>query len=98
MDVYNPDFHRRNLGKRNELRGSRTITETQEFQGRRLIVDLDYGDGARDHFDWFLYSLEEWKELAVRCGLALNLACSKFDETSTPSPEEARMQLVFSRR
>jgi SAM-dependent methyltransferase len=98
LDIYHPGFFERNQGTRSFERDRRTISEAKHIDGDRLTVVLDYGpDRPADTYAWQLYSPEQIAALARQCGFDLRLACANFDETTPPSAEVARMQLVFER-
>ncbi|CAM3843469.1 class I SAM-dependent methyltransferase [Deinococcus frigens] len=97
LDVYHREAFERHQGRRTFERGGVQITEHRRMDGRRLHVELDYGEGASDVFDWRLYSPEELNALAGARGFAPLLACTGFDQARPASPGAPRMQLVFSR-
>jgi SAM-dependent methyltransferase len=97
LDVYNRAFFETRTGTRTIEREGRTIREQTELDGDRLTTSLDYGSGVEDVFSWQLFTPEELAEIARSAGLVPVLACADFDETVLPSPERARMQLVFAR-
>jgi SAM-dependent methyltransferase len=97
LDLYNRAFFETRTGTRAIEREGRTIREQTELDGDRLTTSLDYGAGVEDVFSWQLFTPEELIEVARMLGLAPVLACADFDEAVLPSPERARMQLVFAR-
>jgi SAM-dependent methyltransferase len=97
LDVYNRSFFETRTGTRTIEREGRTIREQTELVGDQLTTSLDYGAGVEDVFSWQLFTPEELIEVARLLGLAPVLACANFDEAVLPSPERARMQLVFAR-
>jgi SAM-dependent methyltransferase len=97
LDLYNRTFFETRTGRRTIERDGRTILEHTELHGDRLTTTLDYGSGVEDVFSWQLFTPEELTEPARSVGLQSFLACTDFEETISPSPEHARMQLVFER-
>jgi SAM-dependent methyltransferase len=97
LDVYNRAFFETRTGTRAIEREGRTIREQTELDGDRLTTSLDYGSGIEDVFSWQLFTPGELAEVARSAGLVPVLACADFDEAVLPSPERARMQLVFAR-
>jgi SAM-dependent methyltransferase len=97
LDVYNRAFFETRTGTRAIEREGRTIREQTELEGGRLTTSLDYGAGVEDVFSWQLFTPEELTEVARSAGLVPVLVCADFDEAVRPSPERARMQLVFER-
>lgn len=97
LDVYHREAFERHQGNRTFERGGVQITEHKRMEGRRLRVELDYGEGAKDTFDWRLYTPDELTALAESQGFTPLLACTGFEEARPASPEAPRMQLGFSR-
>jgi SAM-dependent methyltransferase len=98
MDLYNASFFVGRDGTRVREQSGMSFTETKRLRDGRLTVNLDYGGGrAGDVFEWQLYTADELTSLAATLGLRRLAACSKFDVRATPSRDEPRMQLVFSR-
>ena len=93
LDVYHRGFFEHHTGERTLERGGTVIRERSEFLGKRLRVRI----GGDDEFDWRLYTPDELATEGARVGLAPLLACTMWDESRPPSPEQARMQLVFER-
>lgn len=97
LDVYHREAFERHQGRRTFERGGMQITEQKRMEGRRLHVDLEYGEGAGDSFDWRLYTPDELNALAGVGDFTPLLACTGFDEAQPASPGAPRMQLVFCR-
>jgi SAM-dependent methyltransferase len=97
LDVYNREFFESRTGVRTLMRGGEEVMEVSRLAGRRLTVELRYGDGAGDRFDWHLYTLGELESLGSDVGLRLRESCAAFDESQTPGEDRARMQLLFER-
>jgi SAM-dependent methyltransferase len=105
LDVYHREFHQQRLGQRLLVRDGTRVTEGRTMMGRRLQVVLEYQEAAdgldereTDTFEWELFTPDELAAEARSAGLQLLKACATFDETRVPTPEEARMQLVFEAR
>ena len=94
LDVHNRDFFLPRPGARELVPG---VTETKWVEGRRLRVHLDYGDGAADAFDWEIFTAGELRVRSEAQGFVCDLACAGFDESTSPSAQIPRMQLVFHR-
>jgi SAM-dependent methyltransferase len=86
LDVHNRAFFQSRDGEREVLRG---IVERSTMIGDRRRVELDYGDGNVDVFEWQLYLPEELYALGERHGLSPLLAVA--------SPDLPAMQLVLER-
>jgi SAM-dependent methyltransferase len=97
LDIYHREFFPQRLAPRERTVAGRNVIESKELAGTRLTVTLDYGHGERDRFCWEIYTPAEVEALAREAGFARVLACSGFDETLAPSPDQPRMQLVFER-
>jgi hypothetical protein len=97
LDLYHPAFHAARTGDAWRQTGDIRFLEKRSMQGKRLNVELRYPSGSSDHFDWQLYSVDELIGLGNECGLELMSSCTDFDETSPPSPESSRMQVVFEK-
>ncbi len=63
-----------------------------------MRVQLAYGTGAGDDFEWQVYTPGELAAAAKVAGMDTLLACAWFTEATPASAEHARMQLVFQRR
>ena len=98
LDIYHRGFFEANQGTRTVEKKGVTTTEHKYMAGNRLTVKLTYGGGfAFDTFDWRLYTPEEIRGLAETCGLQCIVSCAGFDEQTSPSPAQPRMQLVFEK-
>jgi SAM-dependent methyltransferase len=98
IDLYHRAFHEAHLGERLIERDGARVYERRSTVGGRLRVELSYEPvGEQDVFDWLLYTPNELAALGAERGLALQLACTEFDEAVTASGEHPRMQLVFRR-
>ena len=98
LDIYHRGFFEPRLATRVHEKLGRTITERKRMSGQRLVVELEYGDGSGDRFEWHVFMPEEIVELARSVGLFALLQCADFDESLPPSAARPRMQLVFEKR
>jgi SAM-dependent methyltransferase len=86
LDLHNRAFFESQAGER-EIRPG--IAERSTMRGDRRRVELDYGDGNVDVFDWQLYVPEELYALGERHGLSPLLTVA--------ARELPTMQLVLER-
>lgn len=102
VDSFNREFFERNQGEfSHEIDGVTVETRAYMQDGRWHSV-LTYRDAqgaitGGDHMDWQAFSPDELIALAARCGFTTRLACAWAKEDLAPSPEYARMQVVFER-
>jgi SAM-dependent methyltransferase len=87
LDLQNRDFFEARGQTVRELRPG--IVERSWLENGRRHVELDYGGGELDVFEWRLYSPEELESLAGRLGLAPVVRLA--------SPTEPTMRLVLER-
>jgi SAM-dependent methyltransferase len=98
LDIFQREFFKAHQGKWTLERAGRAIMENKWMSGNRLIVELDYGDGATDHFERRLFTPDEIAEQCARSGLARVLVCADFDANKPATAQNPRMQLVFEKR
>jgi SAM-dependent methyltransferase len=98
LDLWSQEFFAAHQGERELKARGRVIRETKHVEGDRLFVHLDYPDGGQDQFEWQLFSPKQMDSIAESVGLRSLLACTDFDETTSPSPTNPRVQFVFERR
>ena len=99
LDIYHRDFFAAHAGTRTFECKGRHIVETKTMAGNRLVVSLDYdADGARDVFDWQLYTPDELCALADEIGFQPLVVCANFDEAQPATADIPRMQLVLEKR
>lgn len=101
VDIFNRAYFERNQGEqRREIDGV-TVESRGHMDGDRWHSALTYRDARgvieEDHFDWQVWTPEEFTALADACGFATRLACAWVDEAISASPEYARMQIVLER-
>jgi SAM-dependent methyltransferase len=98
LDLWSQEFFVANQGRREFKAPGGKVRETKRAEGDRLFVHLDYADGSQDQFEWQLFSPEQMDSIAESVGLRPLLACTDFDETTSPSPTNPRVQFLFERR
>lgn len=102
IDMYNCAYYEKYQGsQRREISGI-TIESNTYLQGSRLHSVLRYSDasGERggDHFEFQMFTPDEFCTLASACGFAPLLVCTWADENIAPSSEVARMQIMVEKR
>lgn len=99
LDIYHREFFERHQGTSTFERDGRRIVETKQVtDDGRLRVELDYGDGVHDAFDWELFTPDDLARRALpAAGLRVRLCCAKFDEAVPASADVPRMQAVFEK-
>jgi len=93
LDIYHRGFFERHSGERTLEIAGKAVRERSELRGKRLRVWLD----NQDVFDWRLFTPQELVAEGQEAGLESLVVCTTWDESRPPSPEQARMQLVFER-
>jgi SAM-dependent methyltransferase len=97
LDLWNPEFFAAHQGQRDLQTPAGLVHETKRAADGRLFVRLDYPGGAQDDFEWQLFTVPEMRLMAKSVGLHLTIACTNFDATTTPSPENPRIQFVLQK-
>lgn len=102
IDMYNRAYYEEHQGfQRREINGI-TIDSNTYLQGSRLHSVLQYrdasGERGGDHFEFQMFTPDEFCALASACGFAPLLVCTWADENLAPSSEVARMQIVLEKR
>ena len=97
LDLWNPQFFVTHQGERTLETVSGTIRERKRMEADRLFVDVSYPDGARESFEWQLFTPEEMKSLGESVGLALIVVCTNFDAGTKPNSANPRIQFVLER-
>lgn len=98
IDVYNRDHMRMVPATEATERQGNAVKTRRRWSGNRLRVELTYGSGAGDEFEWHVYTPSEFSELCAEAGLATVLSCAWFNEAQPASAEHARMQFLLERR
>ncbi|GCE45765.1 methyltransferase family protein [Thermosporothrix hazakensis] len=101
IDMYNRTYYEGHHGtKRQDINGF--VVETSVYlEGNRLHSVVQYADESgiqgSDHFEFQMFTAEEFSELAASCGFTTRLVCSSSDENIAPTAEHPRMQLVLEK-
>ncbi|MBI4729508.1 MAG: methyltransferase domain-containing protein [Acidobacteria bacterium] len=97
IDLYNRLYFQRLPREESGEKGGETIHTRRSWDGRRLHVEVEYGSGGSDAFEWLLYDPSEFRLLVSDLEMEESLSCAWFDETIAISEEHARMQFVLER-
>ena len=98
IDLYNREHMRTVPASEATERQGNAVKTKRRWLGNRLRVELTYGSGAGDEFEWHVYTPIEFAEVCAAAGLETVLRCAWFDESRPPAAEHARMQFVLERR
>lgn len=97
IDLYNRLHFARLPTEDSGQKAGESIRTRRSWQGRRLRVEVEYGSGGCDVFDWLLYDPTEFRSLLKDVGMVELISCAWFDESTPTSEEHARMQFVLER-
>jgi SAM-dependent methyltransferase len=97
LDLWNPDFFIAHQGERTLQTPPGIVREEKSIHGGRLLVHLTYPDGAKENFDWQLFTPAEMKRLAESVWLSVETVCTNFDATEKPNAENPRIQFVLQK-
>jgi len=97
LDLWSAEFFLAHQGRYEFKTPGGVVRETKRVEEDRLLVYLDYPDGTEDNFEWQLFSPAQMISMAESVGLRQLLACTDFDETTSPCPTNPRVQFVFER-
>jgi SAM-dependent methyltransferase len=101
IDMYNRAYYETHQGSHRQKINGIIVESQTSLQGKRLHVILQYkdasGERGGDHFDFQIFTPEEFRALAAACGFVPLLICTWSDENIAPSAEAARMQLVLEK-
>ncbi|HEY7356273.1 MAG TPA: class I SAM-dependent methyltransferase, partial [Ktedonobacterales bacterium] len=101
IDMYNRAYYEQHQGSQQREINGITVESNTYLEGNRLHSVLQYtdasGERGGDHFEFQMFTSDEFCALAAACGFAPLLACAWSDETIAPSSEVARMQLVLEK-
>ncbi|MFL6588685.1 MAG: class I SAM-dependent methyltransferase [Chthoniobacterales bacterium] len=97
LDLWNPEFFGPQQGERDLETPRGTVREATSLRDGRLYAQLTYPDGAKETFEWQLFSAKEMHSLADSAGLVLAHACTDFNATTEPNPANPRIQVVLER-
>ena len=95
LDLWNPEFFKAHQGERALKVSKGVVRENKRVTDDRLVVWLDYPEGAREQFEWQLFTPEQMEQLASFVGLGWLVSCTDFDLTSLPSPANPRIQFLM---
>lgn len=98
IDVYNREYMISMPASESSERAGVTVKTQRHWIGNRMRVELTYGSGAGDEFEWHVYTPDELSNVCAAAGLDTVLSCAWFNESLPASAEHARMQLVLERR
>ena len=101
IDMYNRAYYAAHQGSQQREINGVSVESNTYLEGNRLHSVLQYCDAAgergEDHFEFQMFTPDEFKVLASACGFTPLLACAWADEHVAPSAEVARMQLVLEK-
>lgn len=97
LDLWNPDFFTAHQGERELETPAGIVREQKKVQDGRLFVHLTYPDGAREDFEWQLFSLSDMKRLAESISLRVVGLCSGFEPVASPDASDPRTQFLLER-
>jgi SAM-dependent methyltransferase len=98
LDLWNREFFAAHQGMREIELTSGIVRERKHVEKERLFVHLDYPDGGEDDFEWELFSRAGMQSLAQSRGLEVIVACSDFNATREPDPDNPRIQFILEGR
>ncbi len=97
LDIYNYDFFVQKLGERKIAVDWQKILESKKLDGDRLSVQLDYGNGSQDHFNWQIFTPNSIRDFVMSAGFSDCKIYGNFDLGTAPSLGLPRMQVVARR-
>ncbi len=102
VDSFNREYFERNQGESSREIDGVTVETRAYMENGRWHSALTYRDAqgaitGADHMEWQAFAPDELIALAADCGFTSRLVCAWADENLAPSPEFARMQVVFER-
>ena len=95
LDLWNPEFFKEHQGDRALKISKGVVRENKRVTDDRLVVRLDYPEGAGEQFEWQLFTPEQMEQLASSVGLGWLVSCTDFDLTAPPSPVNPRIQFLM---
>jgi SAM-dependent methyltransferase len=95
LDLWNPEFFKAHQSERELIVSKGVVRENKRVTDDRLVVWLDYPEGAREQFEWQLFTPEQMEQLARSVGLGWLASCTDFDLTTLPSPADPRIQFLM---
>jgi SAM-dependent methyltransferase len=97
LDVYDRRFHENRPTYESARRGVVEVQTRRRWEDKRLRVELAYGTGGGDVFEWRLYTAAELGQLAADVGFDVLLSCAGFEDDRIPDGGRPRMQIVLER-
>ncbi|GHO54662.1 class I SAM-dependent methyltransferase [Ktedonobacter robiniae] len=97
IDMFHREFYEQHQGVKHSTVNGMSLVTRQYMQGRRLLVDLEYGNGETDHFEWELFTPAEFSAIVAASGFRTLLTCTWSDEARPATAEIPRMQMVFEK-
>lgn len=98
LDVYHPGFARAHVGTTTPSRTRDCRSIHNAVEGGRLTSTIVYADGSTERMDFELFEPENLARRASTRGFTVIEACSSWDASRSPTPDEQRYQLVLERR
>lgn len=101
IDLFNRDYFEQHQGITHQEQAGVSIETHTYLHGNRLHSVLQYQQGDQkpggDHFEFQVFTADEFCAVATACGFTPRLVCTWSDENRLPSPDIARMQIVLEK-
>lgn len=97
LDLYHRAAVAKTAGEDRRDAGGERVESRSRLTGRRFSVDLRYGAGGTDSFDWEVFEPEELLGLGAAVGLREVLVCADFDERVPASSGRTSFQAVLEK-
>jgi SAM-dependent methyltransferase len=102
IDLFNRDYFEHHQGvTQQELAGGVSVETHTSLQGNRLHSVLRYRkqhhELGGDHFEFQMFTADEFCAVATESGLTPLLVCTWSNEHRSPSPDVARIQIVLEK-
>lgn len=97
LDLWNPDFFLAHQDVRNLQTRAGVVRETKHVGGQRLYVGLEYPDGAKEQFEWELFTESTMNAFAQSVGLLARACCTAFNLAMSPAVTNPRIQFLLER-
>ncbi|HET8844340.1 MAG TPA: class I SAM-dependent methyltransferase [Ktedonobacteraceae bacterium] len=101
VDMYNRAYFENHQGYTEQSIEGVTVKSHGYLQGKRWHSELSYSNGHEelgdDHMDWQIFTPQEFCALATICDFIPLLVCTWSNESLSPSPDVARMQIVLEK-
>jgi SAM-dependent methyltransferase len=97
LDMYHPDWLRRNADRPSRHQEGRDVTTHRWLQDGRLHNRIEYSGGRTDRIEFEVYRPEEIEGLVMSAGFDAILEMVWWDPSVPPSPDHARYQKLFRR-